>query len=84
MLFVTEICPGGDLLTYVRKRRKLKEPLAKWMFKQILEGLQYIHSKQIVHRDIKLDNILLDQNGRLIICDFGVSRKIEEGEDMRE
>ena len=55
-----ELCAGGDLLNYVRKRRKLKENTAKIIFKQIIEGLAYIHSKSILHRDIKLDNILLD------------------------
>lgn len=75
--FVMELCSGGDLLTYVRKRRKLKEDVAKYFFKQIIEGLAYIHhSKLIVHRDIKLDNILLDANGRIKICDFGVSKQL--------
>jgi serine/threonine protein kinase len=38
-----ELCAGGDLLTYVRKRRKLGEKVAKYVFKQIMEGLLYIH-----------------------------------------
>jgi len=81
-----ELCSGGDLLTYVRKRRKLKEDIAKYFFKQIIEGLAYIHhSKLIVHRDIKLDNILLDANGKIKICDFGVSRQLSsESERMTE
>ena len=59
--FVMELCQGGDLLSYVRKRRKLKEDNAKYLFKQLIEGLNYIHTKKyVVHRDIKLDNILLD------------------------
>ena len=59
----------------MRKRRKLKEDIAKYFFKQLIEGLAYIHhSKLIVHRDIKLDNILLDANGKLKIGDFGVSK----------
>ncbi len=58
-----ELCAGGDLLNYVRKRRKLKEEFAKKIFKQIIDGLQYIHSKFVAHRDIKLDNILLDGKG---------------------
>lgn len=84
--FVMELCSGGDLLTYVRKRRKLKEDVAKYFFKQIIDGLAYIHhSKLIVHRDIKLDNILLDANGRIKICDFGVSRQVSsETERMSE
>lgn len=59
-LFVMGLCAGGDLLSYVRKRRKLSENVAKCLFKQITEGIAYIHAKNIVHRDIKLDNILLD------------------------
>ena len=63
LLLVMELCSGGDLLNYVRKRRKLTEPIAKFVFKQILDGLSYCHSKGIVHRDIKLDNILLNHRG---------------------
>ena len=63
ILFVIELCTGGDLLNYVRKRRKLKENVAKHAFKQILDGLFHCHTKSILHRDIKLDNILLNSDG---------------------
>ena len=72
-----ELCAGGDLLNYVRKRRKLKEEVAKYVFRQVVEGLSYCHSKGIVHRDIKLDNLLLDANGSVKICDFGVSKLLK-------
>ena len=72
-----ENCAGGDLLNYVRKRRKLKEDMAKFVFKQIVQGLRYCHSKSILHRDIKLDNILLDMHGNVKICDFGVSKMVK-------
>ena len=74
IIIVMELCAGGDLLNYVRKRRRLKEPLAKKIFKQIIDGLRYIHSKNVAHRDIKLDNILLDGKGQVKIADFGVSK----------
>ena len=61
------------MLNYVRKRRWLKEPEAKYFFRRIVEGIQYIHSKNIVHWDIKLDNILLNNQGDIKIGDFGVS-----------
>ena len=64
-LLVFELCVGGDLLTYVRKRRKLKEPNSKVIFKQIIEGINHCHSKQVLHRDIKLDNILLNSEGKI-------------------
>lgn len=70
-----ELCAGGDLLNYVRKRRRLKEPYAKCIFKQLIDGLFYIHSKKVCHRDIKLDNILLDGKGCVKIGDFGVSKQ---------
>jgi len=71
-------------LNYVRKRRKLKEPVAKILFKQIIEAIGYIHTRNIVHRDIKLDNILLDGKGNVKIGDFGVSRLYREGQIMKE
>ena len=61
LCLVMELCQAGDLLSYVRKRRKLKEENAKYLFKMIVNGLQYLHEKKsVVHRDIKLDNILID------------------------
>jgi len=74
----------GDLLGFIRKRGKLSEPVSKIIFKQLIEGLKYIHSKKIVHRDIKLDNILIDLTNTIKICDFGVSRKIGINEIMHE
>ncbi len=54
-----EVCGGGDLLTYVRRRRKLKEDAARFLFKQIITGLAACHAKNVLHRDIKLENVLL-------------------------
>jgi len=84
ILFVIEVCAGGDLLNYVRRRRRLKEDLAKCLFKQIIESLAYCHSKNILHRDIKLDNILLDANGQVKLCDFGVGKIVKKDEKMTE
>lgn len=83
-MIVMELCPGGDLLNYVRKRRKLTEKYAKFVFKQIMQGIAYLHENKVAHRDIKLDNILLDGHGNIKIGDFGVSRRIEENEILFE
>jgi len=84
ILFVIELCCGGDLLTYVRKRRKLKEETARSIFQHLIEGLNYCHKKYILHRDIKLDNILLNAFGHIKICDFGVSKAVKAGERLTE
>jgi len=81
-IVVEYIC--GDLLGFIRKRGKLSETVSKIIFKQLIEGLKYIHRKKIVHRDIKLDNILIDLTNTIKICDFGVSRKISPDEVMHE
>jgi len=84
IMLVMELAAGGDLLNFVRKRKKLDEETARILFKQIIEGLGYIHSKGVLHRDIKLDNILLDGKGNVKIADFGVSKQVKPGETMYE
>ena len=74
----------GDLLSFVRKRSKISESISKFIFKQIIEALDFIHSNNIVHRDIKLDNILIDLQNNIKICDFGVSKQIKNGVLMRD
>jgi serine/threonine protein kinase len=74
----------GDLLSFVRKRSKLSESISKFIFKQIIEALDFIHLNGIVHRDIKLDNILIDLQNNIKICDFGVSKKIKNGDLMTD
>ena len=66
------------------KRPFYSEKDACIIMKQILSAVNYCHSKNIVHRDIKLDNILLDHNGNLKIGDFGVSKLCRPGETMME
>ena len=69
----------------MRRRRKLDEPLAKYIFKQIIVGLGHIHSKNIIHRDIKLENILIDNEGVIKIADYGISHQINpEGKAVRD
>jgi serine/threonine protein kinase len=76
-LIVMELCPGGDLLNYVRKRRKLSEKYAKFVFKQIMEGIAYLHDNGVVHRDIKPDNILMNNDySSVALTDFGMAADV--------
>lgn len=74
VFIVTDYAAKGDVLQYMKDHGIFKESKAKSIAAQILNGLEYIHKKNILHRDIKLDNILLDKDFRVKICDFGVSR----------
>ena len=76
---VMENASGGNLLTAINKMTKLPENLAKNIFKQLIQTIKYIHNNNIVHRDIKPDNILLELNNTIKICDFGVSKEIKQG-----
>ena len=78
LLIVMEYAGGGDLLHYVKSKKFLTEKEARPMFRQIVYGLGHIHSRNVLHRDIKLDNMLLDSDGAIKICDFGVSKIIDK------
>ena len=73
---IIEYCPHGNLFQFVvrHENAKLTEEDAKPIFRQVLETIQYLHSIRISHRDMKLENILLDSSGRIKISDFGLSK----------
>ncbi|CAO3628484.1 unnamed protein product [Mucor hiemalis] len=69
-----EYVPGGSIASCLAKTGKFDEPLVRFFTRQILLGLAYLHNRNILHRDIKAGNILLDQNGVCKITDFGLSK----------
>jgi len=75
---VLQYAPNGDLFGFIASSNGLTEEAARYFFDHIADAIRYLHSKGIVHRDIKLENILLDENYNPLICDFGLSRKLSE------
>ncbi|KAK3086587.1 hypothetical protein FSP39_020688 [Pinctada imbricata] len=65
-----------DLLDYIRQNKRIDELRAGVMFRQLQDGMCYMHSKAIVHRDLKCENILLDHHLHIKITDFGFAKKI--------
>ncbi|GAA5863411.1 hypothetical protein JCM1840_007517 [Sporobolomyces johnsonii] len=70
-----EYVPGGSVGRIIRTHGKFEENVIKFFTLQILDGLEYLHSLGILHRDMKADNILIDQDGMCKISDFGTSKK---------
>lgn len=81
---VLEYASGGEFYKYIQKKRRLKEGPACRLFAQLISGVYYMHSKGLVHRDLKLENLLLDKNENLLITDFGfVNEFLPENELMK-
>lgn len=70
-----EYVPGGSIAAMLKQYNTFPEPLTRNFTRQILDGLSYLHNRNIIHRDIKGANILVDNRGAVKISDFGVSKQ---------
>ncbi|PCH33872.1 kinase-like protein [Wolfiporia cocos MD-104 SS10] len=73
-----EYVPGGSIASCLRKHGKFDEEVTKSFTGQILDGLEYLHGKGILHRDLKADNILVETSGVCKISDFGISKRTDD------
>ncbi|KAL0700222.1 hypothetical protein Bca4012_056344 [Brassica carinata] len=71
--FVLELVTGGELFDKISSNGRLKEDEARKYFQQLINAVEYCHSRGVYHRDLKPENLLLDANGTLKVSDFGLS-----------
>ena len=76
-----EYAEGGELFDYIVSKQRLKEKEAAFLYYQVIEGLEFLHSRKIAHRDLKPENLLLDRDCKTVkIVDFGLSNLYENDE----
>ena len=78
-----DFCAGGDLAMYVRHAGKggLPEPTAQFVSAEVLLALEYLHGEGVIHRDVKAENVLVDEQGHVRLADMNVAKRHGAGDD---
>uniref|UniRef100_A0A672SCG6 non-specific serine/threonine protein kinase n=1 Tax=Sinocyclocheilus grahami TaxID=75366 RepID=A0A672SCG6_SINGR len=82
LYLVTEYAKNGEIFDYLAKHGRLSEPEARRKFWQILSAVEYCHNRNIVHRDLKAENLLLDGHMNIKIADFGFGNFFQSGKPL--
>ncbi|WKY09389.1 hypothetical protein Q1695_002057 [Nippostrongylus brasiliensis] len=82
LYLVLEYASGGEVFDYLVAHGRMKEKEARVKFRQIVSAVQYLHSKNIIHRDLKAENLLLDADMNIKIADFGFSNQFTLGNKL--
>lgn len=80
LYFVLQFMKGGELFQHLRRQKKFPEPQAKFYAACITLGLGHLHNKNYIYRDLKLENLLLDEKGYAMLTDFGLAKFIKSDE----
>ncbi|CAO2632332.1 Hormonally up-regulated neu tumor-associated kinase [Lemmus lemmus] len=70
---VMELCPGGNLMHKIYEKKRLDEAEARRYIRQLISAVEHLHRAGVVHRDLKIENLLLDEDNNIKLIDFGLS-----------
>lgn len=74
LYLVIDFLNGGELFTYLRNEHRFNENRVKIYGAELVEALSYLHTRGVLYRDLKPENVLLDSDGHIRITDFGLSK----------
>ena len=77
MFFVMRFARGGELFRQLRKVKRFPEEHARFYVAQLALAIGHLHSKKILYRDLKTENVLMDEDGYLCLTDFGLAKLLE-------
>jgi polo-like kinase 1 len=75
-----ELCQKRSMAELLKRRRFLTNPKVRYYLKQVLSAVQYLHENKIIHRDLKLGNLFMNNEMHIKVGDFGLATQIENGE----
>jgi serine/threonine protein kinase len=76
LYLILDYCPGGDIDTLLNHKEVLNETEARFYISELLLAIEELHRNGIMYRDLKPDNIVIDENGHVKLTDFGLSKYI--------
>jgi len=80
VFFVMKFMKGGELFQHLKVAKRFEEERAKFYVAEILLGLEYLHNLGVIYRDLKPENVLMDEDGHICITDFGMAKQLKKGE----
>eukprot|EP00794_Sanderia_malayensis_P011079 gene11079-12247_t len=78
LFLLFEYIPGGELFTYLRNKTNFTSPEALFYASEVILALEYLHQREVVYRDLKPENVLIDAQGHVKLTDFGFAKEIRD------
>jgi serine/threonine protein kinase len=76
--FIMDLCVGGELFYRLKNEKRLTESKTRFYLAELVLAFEYMHSKNIVYRDLKPENVIIDIDGHIKLADFGLSKELKK------